>query len=282
MRELFAFIYRFRGFLVFALLEALCIFLIVTNNPYQSSAFFSSANHYTGQVLAFETEVEDYFRLNRINKNLAEENALLRQQLQQLRQVTDSIPAASAIPDTLPLAEVLFKPAKVINNSVRRVNNFITLDVGRDHGVKPGMGVITNNGVVGRVKAVSANFATVTSLLHSKWVVSAKLKKDNTLGSISWNGSDYQEAVLNFIPLHVKVQKGDSVVTSGYTGVFPDGVMIGTVEEVLTEDDKNFYTIRVRLAVDFSRLSFVYVLKDRLYQQRDSLEITTTGKEPLQ
>ncbi|RYE12930.1 MAG: rod shape-determining protein MreC, partial [Sphingobacteriales bacterium] len=189
------------------------------------------------------------------------------------------IPASGVIADTLPLAKVLYKPAKVINNSVRRVNNFLTLNVGRDDGIKPGMGVITKQGVVGRVKAVSDNYATVTSLLHSQWVVSAKLKKDNTLGSIKWDGKNYRQVLLDFIPLHVKVQKGDTVITSGFTGVFPEGVVVGRVAEVLTENDKNFFTIRVELAVDLSRLSYVYVLNNMLYREQDSLEVATTGKD---
>ena len=277
MRELFAFIYRYRGFLVFALLETLCAFLIVSNNPYQGAAFFSSANRYVGQVLAFETEVKDYFRLAQVNQTLSAENAALRQELQGLRAATDSVPAAYRFADSLEINKVIFRPAKVVNNSIRRVNNFITLDAGSRHGIKPGMGVITKQGVVGRVKAVSDRFATVTSLLHSQMLLSGKLKKDNTFGSISWNGSDYRTVQLNYIPLHIKVQKGDSVVTSGYTGVFPEGVLIGTVQEVARESDKNFYTIQVQLAADFAGLSYVYVLQNIARPEQDSLEAAITA-----
>src|SRR5690606_8326650 len=160
----------------------------------------------------------------------------------------------------------------VINNSIRRTNNYLTLAAGTLDGIRPGMGVISPNGAVGRVKTVSKHYATVTSLLHSQMLISAKMKKDNTFGTIKWTGGDYRTALLDYIPLHIKPQVGDTIVTSGYNTVFPEGILIGTISEVERELDKSFYTIRVELSVDFAQLSFVYVVENPRRPEQDSLE----------
>ncbi|MBB6609952.1 rod shape-determining protein MreC [Pontibacter sp. Tf4] len=285
MRNLFAFIYRFRAFLVFVLLEALCVYLIVQYNTYQGAAFFNSANRYVGRVLEFQSGVTDYFNLATVNNTLARENALLRQELLTYRQagITDStsrldttlvVPVDTTIVDSLRTGPQTFNlhAGRVINNSVRRTNNYLTLSIGTKDGVEPGMGVIASNGVVGRVKTVSDNYSTVTSLLHSQMLISAKIKKNNTMGTIKWQGGDYRTAILDYVPLHVKLAKGDTIVTSGFNTVFPEGIMVGTISSVAKEADKSFYTIKVKLAVDFAQLSYVYVVENLQKAERDTLE----------
>lgn len=278
MRNLFAFIYRFRAFLVFLLLEVLCVYLIVRYNTYQGAAFFNSANKYVGQVLEYQRGITDYFRLTSVNNMLARENAELRRELMQYRvlEVADSTAALDTTlyvaSDTSRTAPYVLHAGRVINNSVRRMNNYLTLAVGSADGVKPGMGVISPDGVVGRVKTVSENYATVTSVLHSQMLVSAKLKKDNTFGTIKWTGGDYRTALLDYIPLHVQPENGDTVVTSGYNTVFPEDIMVGTITSVEREQDKSFYTIKVRLAVDFAQLSYVYVVENTAMHEREDLE----------
>jgi len=279
MRNLFAFIYRFRAFLVFVLLEVLCLYLIVQYNTYQGAAFFNSANRYVGQVLEFQSGVTDYFRLASINSTLARENAVLRQALMQhrLKAQADSAVVLDTTTYVAPSDTSGTNPynliaGRVINNSVRRTNNYLTLTVGAADGVKPGMGVISSNGIVGRVKTVSQHYATVTSLLHSQMLISAKIAKNNTFGTIKWTGGDYRTATLDYIPLHVKPAKGDTIVTTGFNTVFPEGVLIGTISSVKKEADKSFYTIKVKLAVDFAQLAYVYVVENRLREERDTLE----------
>jgi rod shape-determining protein MreC len=279
MRNLFAFIYRFRAFLIFVLLEALCIFLIVRYNTYQGAAVFNSANTYVGQVLEFQSGITDYFRLAAVNGTLAQENAQLRQQLMHYRLETDSVNTYQldttfyAPSDAAKAEPFILHAGRVINNSVRRTNNYLTLAIGSQDGVRPGMGVIAPNGAVGRVKTVSRHYSTVTSLLHSQLLVSAKIKKDNTFGTIKWAGGDYRTALLDYIPLHIKPVKGDTILTSGYNTVFPEGIMIGTISSVAKEADKSFYTIRVKLAVDFAQLSYVYVVENPRREEQDSLEL---------
>jgi rod shape-determining protein MreC len=165
-----------------------------------------------------------------------------------------------------------FIPGKVIKNSIRLVNNHLLLNIGEADGVKPGMGVISSSGVIGQVKATSAHYATVTSVLHSRTSMSAKIKRSNTLGTIKWDGSNYLIANLDFIPRHIKVQKGDTVITSGYNAIFPEGVMIGRIISYAKESDQSFYTIRVRLAPDFANLSYVYVIRNTSQGERQDLE----------
>jgi len=291
MRNLFAFIYQFRGFLVFLLLEIVCGFLIVQNNNYQGAAFYNSANAYAGRVLEFQKEVSDYFRLVEVNRALVNENRQLQESLTNIMvsDRLDSIPSMPdstyrVKPDSLTLAqqrldttvivrEFRFIPGKVIKSDVRRIDNHLLLNVGSNQGVAPGMGVVSGNGVIGRVKSTSRNYATVYSLLHSKMAVAAKIKRNNTNGTIRWDGENYLVANLDYIPRHIQVHKGDTVVTSGYNAIFPEGVMIGRIISVATESDKSFYNIRVRLSVDFNNLTYVYVIKDLNKPELDSLQI---------
>ncbi|WP_046244198.1 rod shape-determining protein MreC [Hymenobacter terrenus] len=306
MRNLFLFLFRFRGVLVFSLLEVVSIYLFVTNNSYQRAAFFNSANAYAGIVLERRTKVADYFHLAEMNQQLAMENAALRQQLypaDTVRREADSVavpPARTdslkriryqrpaARPDTLLLGQQRLPardpsypliPARVINNMLHNVDNFLTLNVGSSSGVRQGMGVVGAGGVVGRVKVVSEHYATVTSLLNSKTSISSKIKRDGTFGTIKWLGDDPTHAVLDNVLRETRLVKGDTVVTSGYNAVFPEGIFIGTVDSFVKEPDKNFWTVRVRLGVNFANLTYVYVVTSRPKAERDTLE-AQSGVKP--
>lgn len=204
--------------------------------------------------------------------------------------VKPSKTSAPARPDTLLLggaklatrdAEYPLVPARVLNNSLRAVDNYLTLNVGTADGVQPGLGVLSAGGVVGQVKSASEHYATVFSLLHSKMAVAAKIKRDGTFGSVKWPGEDYSHALLDYIPRQNRLAVGDSVVTSGYNAIFPEGVFVGTVESFVKEPDKNFWTVHLRLGVDFSRLTYVYVVHNRPRTERDSLEAALTAPEPV-
>ena len=294
MRNLFAFLFRYRGILVFAILEVVSLYLLIRNSSYQRAAFFNSANEYAGQVLARRTQVADYFRLVEVNRGLVAENAALRQQLyrpDQAGREADSLPIRrdslaqvrllrTGRPDSLVLgARALSNtnpdypliPARVVSNTLRNVDNYLTLNVGAADGVRRGMGVLAAAGVVGRVKVVSAHYATVTSLLHSKTAISARMERDGTFGSVKWPGDDPTHALLDFIPRQNTLVRGDTVVTSGYNATFPEGVLIGTIDSFVKEPDKNFWTVRVRLAVSFASLTYVYVVRSRPQAERDTL-----------
>lgn len=172
-------------------------------------------------------------------------------------------------------------PARVINNSLREVDNYLTLNVGTADGVHDDQGVISAAGVVGKVQAVSAHYARVASVLNSKMVVAAQLKRDGTSCSVKWpEGTDFSHALLDQILRQTRLLVGDTVVTSGYSSVFPAGVFIGTVESFVTEPNKNFLTVRLKLGVDFSRLTYVYVVPAPPTPERDSLEQHATDVLP--
>ena len=304
---MFLFHFRFRGALVFGLLEIICLYLFVTNSSYHRAAFFNSANSYAGAVLARRAQVGDYFYLAELNQQLAAENASLRQQLypadsarreadsvalpparlDSLRRVRYQRPARQ--PDTLLLGQQALAarnpsypliPARVINNMLRNVDNYLTLNVGSADGVVSGRGVVAAGGVVGRVKVVSEHYATVTSLLHSETRVASKIKRDGTIGTIRWQGEDPTHALLDNVLRETKLVQGDTVLTSSYNSVFPEGIFIGTIDSFVKEPDKNFWTIRVKLGINFSNLTYVYVVTNRQKAERDTLEARTLRPMP--
>ncbi|GAB2791948.1 rod shape-determining protein MreC [Hymenobacter luteus] len=295
MNNLLAFLFRYRGILVFALLEVLSLYLLIRNSTYQRAAFFNSSNAYVGLVLDWRNQVQDYFRLIDVNKGLMRENALLRQQLYRSDlggRETDSLPVSQdsltqvrlarlGRPDSLLLGlrqlpardpDYPLIPARVVSATLRRVDNYLTLNVGTVDGVKEGMGVVSAAGVVGRVKVASEHYTTITSVLHSKTRISARIQRDGTIGTIRWLGEDPAHVLLDEVPRQNQLVRGDTVVTSGYNAVFPEGVLIGTVDSFVREPDKNFWTVRVKLAVDFSRLMYVYLVTSRPKAERDTLE----------
>jgi rod shape-determining protein MreC len=272
MQRIFLFLYRIRAFLLFILLEAVAISLIVSNNSQQGSAFFNSSNELSGSVFQTQSNVVDYFSLSSVNKSLMEKNAQLLTELEALRKPADSI----FIPlDSAMFATIQFKGAKVINNSLRLSQNHLTINKGSNHGVKTGMGVINEQGVVGRVKSVSRNFSTIISLLHTDLLVSSKIKSNDVFGSTKWDGLNPEQAKLMYVPRHVVVEMGDQVVTSGYNSIFPEGIPIGTVIEVKPGTDTNYLDITLKLDTDFSKISYVYLVESFQQQELDSLYQST-------
>lgn len=275
MERLFLFVYQNRAFFTFLALELTCAWLIVTNNQYQGAKFFNSSNGIVATMNNFSQGVRDYFQLREVNQMLAEENAALKQRItQQLQHVSlsdsGSVVRDSTLRDSTLINQYDFESAKVVNNHVDFVKNYITIDKGEDRGLKPGMAVTSPLGVVGKVKLVSNHYAVVTSLLHIDVMVSAKLKRTEHFGTIQWDGGNPDIIKLKYIPSHVKPVVGDSVVTSGYA-VYPDGIMIGTIAEVNLREGL-FYDLNVKLSQDFRKLSFVTIIKNNLQHEQDSLE----------
>jgi rod shape-determining protein MreC len=279
MRRLLAFLFKYRTFIVFVLLEGLCVAFIANNASYQQAALLNSANTVVASVMEASNDVSSYFGLRKANESLVKENARLRESLVNRRSATMPeqlvfLPTSEKI--SVDSAEVEqkyeFLPAKVINNSVRRAKNSITIDRGRRDGVIPGMGVISPQGVVGKVKYVSERYAVVTSLLHTEMYVSSVLQRTNELCTTQWDGRDPRHAKLLYVPRHVNVTAGDTVITSGYSGIFPKDILIGTVSEVQIAENSTFYDITLSLSSEFGSLSYVYVVQNNFLAEQDSLE----------
>jgi rod shape-determining protein MreC len=269
MRSLFRFLVRNHVFFLFLTLEIFSLVLIFNYNNYQKVTFLNASNRVTASVYGSFNQVVNYFRLTRINEELAAENSGLKNQLLIYKQHLEEIDSAS-VDINLNNGQFKFISARIINNTVNRQYNYFTLNKGRRQGVVPDQGIISGNGVVGIINNVSDSYSTGLSLLNKRLKISGKLKKNNYFGSISWEGTNYRYIQLNEIPPHVELAYGDTVVTSGSSAYFPEGILIGTIESFEIKRGESFYTIRVKLAVDFESLTYADIIKNF-----DKVEIKT-------
>lgn len=265
MQNLLNFLYRFRTFGLFLLLEVVCFWLVVSYNNRQNASFLNSSNVLVAGTNTFASNVRNYFGLQEVNRQLVAENELLR------RQLANSTLGRPHY-DTLAGTKYRMISAKVISNTFRRAMNYVTIDIGAENGISPGMGVVSGAGVVGQVKSVSSRFATVTSLLHRNLMVSASVKGSNALGTIQWDSQSPLQSPLRYVPRHISLNEGDTVWTSGYNAIFPPEVMIGTINSIHLDDNDVFYDIMVNLSVDFSRLDYLFVIENKLKEEQDSLQ----------
>ncbi|QOI96400.1 MAG: rod shape-determining protein MreC [Flammeovirgaceae bacterium] len=271
MERIFLFIYQYRAFFTFLVLELVAVWLFLQNNQYQGARFFNSANGVVAAINGFSKNMADYFSLRQTNQALAEENAMLRYELEKRNRQLES--KYAAVTDSAVINQYTFVSAKVVNNSVSRFTNFLTINKGSDDGLEPGMAVISQAGVVGKIKVTSRHYSVVTSLLNVDVMVSGVLKRTGHFGTVQWDGTNPDFVLLKYIPRHVKPVRGDTVLTSGYSGVFPEGILIGTVSDVQLSKEAPFNLVTVKLAQDFRRLAWVTVIRNRLLPELDSLEL---------
>ncbi len=260
MRSLFRFLLRNYFLMMFLILEAISLVLIVSLNDYQRVTFFNSSNNFAGTIYERFSNLDDYFSLGRTNARLAAENASLRKQLQIRIMNQENYPINR--PDTVEAPAYIFTSAKVISNSVNKQFNYITINKGSRHGIKPDMGIINADGVVGVITNVSQNYSTGLSLLNKRLLIPAKITTNNYFGSLVWDGEHYNTADLKEIPFHVIVNVGDTVVTSGYSNIFPDGMTIGIIKKFGVVSGTNFYDIKVELSTNFKTLKYVEVVQN--------------------
>lgn len=276
MQRLFHFIYAYRAFFTFLFLELLCTWLVIENNQYQSTKYFNTSNSVVASIISTSQNIREYFSLRDINQALASENAALRKKVDQRNQMLSQLDIRE-IKDTAIINRFDYLSAKVINNTTRNYKNFITIDKGKSNGLEPGMAAISDAGVVGKVKSVSEHYAVLISLLNIDNQVSSKIKRTGHFGTVQWDGTDARIIDLKYIPRHVQLEVGDTIVTSGYNAIFPEGVLIGVVKDVKLNEEAQFHTIKVAVAQDFGKLAFVEVIKSNLKHEKDSLELKTIG-----
>jgi rod shape-determining protein MreC len=268
MLRILQFLYGLRSFLLFALLEVLAIWLIVVNNSPQGAAFFNSSTAVIGSVLKTQADIVDFFYLAEENEALLKENAKLSEELIAIRLIPDSVKIEL---DSTLEASFEFKGARIISNSLRFSQNHLTINKGEKDGIKPGMGVFNQEGVVGRVKTVSENYAVVISLLNTGLLVSSKIKSNGQFGTINWDGKNSRQAKMLYIPRHVTAQVGDTIITSGFNAVFPEGIPIGVISSINQTGDPNYLDILIDLSTDFSRVKYVYLVENTELSEIDSL-----------
>ena len=269
MKEIIKLILKYHFTIIFILLEIVSFSLIIRHNEYQRAIFSESASILFGNISAIATDVKNYFRLKETNESLANENILLKNRLEQYELSRDTIVQGTFMQDSIPVYEYI--GAKLVNATFNRTKNYLTLDRGLKNGIWKEMGVCSPDGIVGLVQDLSGQFAIVISLINVDSRISAKIKKNSYYGSLQWDGVDYRYSYLNDIPYHVEVNEGDTIVTSGLSKIFPEGITVGYVESV-DKETANFLKIKVRLAVDFKRLDYVYVILNNKKNEQTGLE----------
>ncbi len=270
MRNLIAFISKYSFFFLFLIFEVFAFYLLFRNNNVQRSTFLNTTNQLTGSVYESYSEWSDYLDLKEVNQLLSEENRKLREN--QIGAYQRLFGENIMVNDTVYKRKYFYSKAKVINSSVNKQNNYITLNIGSSNGIRKGMGVIGPQGVVGIVKNVSEHYASVLSVLHRSSKTSAKLKNTNYFGSMQWDGLTFEEGILVDIPNHVSLEIGDTIVSSGFSATFPEGIIMGTIKSFGKPEGENFYDIKIKFSNDFKRLTHVYVVKNNYKIEQETLE----------
>ncbi len=267
MRNLFRFLLKQHFVLLFLLLEALSIFLLTRSHTYHRSAVINTTGSITGRLYETTSNISGYFKLRETNRSLAEQNAILQERLFYYEHYADTL--FRKMPDS---AGFDYIPAKVVSNSVNRRNNYIIINKGSRHGIEKEMGIISPNGVAGIIIGVSENYATALSVLHTHARLSVKFSKNNQLANLVWFGPDFRRGNVEDIPTHIEVNKGDTIVTSGHSFIFPEGIMVGTIEAFHRHEGRGLNDAELLFSTDFNRLRYVYVVSNKQLTEIEELK----------
>lgn len=274
MQNFFRFIAKYSAFLLFILLQSCALYLLFNYNSFHQSTLFGTTNWINGSLYTAEESVTGYFHLRENNEALLKQNNELELEIARLKtsllHYTDT--SGIALTRMKEADEFSLIPGRVIQNSVSHLRNYVTLNIGKRDGVVPEMGVANAQGIVGVVSEVSDHFSVVIPVLNPQIRFSCKLKKLNASGSLVWDGEDRRFAYLEEIPPYVSVSKGDTIVTSGFSAIFPEGLMVGTVDEYEIGEDANFLKLKVRLSTRFDALSNVRVIRYKYRQELKKVE----------
>ena len=261
MQNLIRFFRMYNVLIIFLLLQTYSINLYLNNNSFQNSLFINHINNYKGELYSISNNISEYFNLKDINKQLLEENNKLYNLLSS--QKSDFLQNEK---------ETKFISCKIVNNSVNKRDNFITLNKGKKHGVSAGMGVICESGVLGIVHSTTKNYSLIISILNKESAISISLKRQNNFGSLKWNGFNYKKANIESIPNHVKIQLGDTIITNGYSTIFPAGINIGTIEDFKKNDKTGNQDITINLFTDFNNIKYAYIVNSEQSKEQLNLE----------
>jgi rod shape-determining protein MreC len=282
VRNVFLFIRRHFNFLFFLVLQIIALSFLFRYNKFHEAAFLNVSTEITGRVNEKYNGIEYYFQLKKTNESLVRENLTLRQQLKDNYEAPDSV--RRLILDTIKvdsgksLIKYRILEAKVVNNSIGSQTNYLTIHRGFAQGVRPNMGVTGPQGIVGSVVNVSENFATVMSMLHRQFKVVAKLKNGRETGTIDWDGQSPLFVTMRNIPRSANVNKGDTVLTTQISSLFPANLMVGTVYDIIPDNASNFNILKIRPATNFSNIEYVYVVDNLQYDEQKRLEDSTRKK----
>ncbi|OYQ37776.1 rod shape-determining protein MreC [Flavobacterium cyanobacteriorum] len=275
MQQIFNFIYKNSILLLFLLLLGISLSLTIQSHSYHRSKAVSSANAVSGYVYEQVNNVKEYLSLREQNEQLAKENAQLKKMLFNTKDTVN--PKGMKLPPVLGNYSVIH--SKVIDNSYNKPENYITINSGKKDGLKPDMGVVSSLGVIGVVENVSNSYATVISVLNSKFRLNAKIKKNNHFGTLTWNGKNTGFVQLIDVPRLASVRKGDTIVTGAESKIFPENIPVGTIEKVYIDKRTNYYTLDIRLFNDMTSLGHVYIIENKDRREIIKLQEETTSDE---
>ena len=271
MKVLINVIIRFHFIILFIILEIISVRMVIFEDLEKKNAYFSSANAVSGFFYKRLDNWSAYFSLSEENELLRTENLKLRNLLDKNKQTGSKLIVKKDTSETN-ITQYKYIPARVINNSIYKKQNYITIDKGTLNGISKDFGVISSQGIVGVVVAVSDNYSLIVSLLNNRIGIGAKIKKSNYFGSVHWSENDYRYASLLEVPNHIKIEKNDTIVTSGFSSIFPEGINIGAISSFETNKSNNFYEISIKLSTDFKKLYNVYVIDNSMRTEQISLE----------
>lgn len=278
MQQILNFLIKHNHWFLFILLEGISFVLLFSFNRYQNAAMFTSANEFAGNIYSLMSDVDGYFGLSDENEALVEQNRVLINEIEQLKQELASFKDSTALATNsfaAPLkGDFRFNTARAVNNSLNKVNNFITIDKGKNDGINSEMGVFNDKGVIGIIYKTSDNFSLVMPLLNSKSMLSCRVKGSNSFCTLRWNGEELQYSYLIDLPRYAIFQQGDTVVTSGFSSIFPADIPVGEIERLENSDDGMFYRARVKLFVDFASIDNLFVVGNDNKLEQDTLEMS--------
>lgn len=265
MRNLIKFISLYNYSITFLLLVLFSSYFLINENFVLKTKYLNSSNYIIGSVFSFQSSLKNYFTLKEKNLLLQNENKLLKEKI-----INTSTNSSYDSINSLGLID-----AAVINNSLRKTKNYITINKGSEDGIKEGMGVISNSGIVGKVKYVSNNFSTVISLLNTSFFISSLIQESGTLSSVNWDGSDPTKLKLLYVPKHLSVFEGSEIITSSFDAIYPKGILIGKVISINSDVNSNFYDIYISSSQNFYSISKVYVINNPMNEEKKKLEKIT-------
>ena len=271
MQQILNFLIKHNHWFLFILLEGISFVLLFSFNNYQSASMFTSTNEVAGNIYSMISDVDGYFKLNDENQALLEHNKELISEIEALKEELATLKDSSAIA-AFPDGKFRFNTARAVNNSLNKLQNFITIDKGENDGIGSEMGVFNDKGVVGIIYQTSGNVSLVMPLLNSKSMLSCRVKGSNSFCTLRWHGEELQYSYLIDLPRYAIFQQGDTVVTSGFSSIFPADIPVGEIERLEDSDDGMFYRARVRLFVDFASIDNVFVVGNDNKKEQDTLE----------
>jgi rod shape-determining protein MreC len=274
MQQIFNFIYKNSNRLLFLLLLITSLTLVIQSHSYHRSNIVNSTNYLSGIVYEKKSLINEYFNLRSQNNKLANENALLKRILFNKKDSTSTL-----IKDSLKAYDKIdVIQSKVINNCYNTSENYLTINSGALKGIKPDMGVVSSQGIVGMIEKTSNNYATIQSVLNVKSKINVKIKKTNHFGSLIWDGKNAGYVQLIEVPRLATVKKGDTVVTGGVSTIFPENIPVGIIDKIYTDTQTNFFTLNIRLFNDMTNLNHVYIITNKDNSEIKKLEQETKPK----